>query len=65
MAKRSLGELNQHQRHAVQYWANQMGVTEAHAVNWLNRLDDRQGASVWDSIDRIAQRFEQCGCADC
>jgi hypothetical protein len=65
MDKRSLGDLSRHQRIALQLFAQRMGVTETHMVNWLNRLDDRPGAIPWTNLDRMAKRFEECGCADC
>jgi hypothetical protein len=65
MDKRPLGDLSKHERFAVQLFAQRMGVSESHMVNWLNRLDDRPGEAPWASVDRIAKRFEDCGCADC
>jgi hypothetical protein len=64
MDKRSLGELSEYQRLALQMFAERMGVGESHMVNWLNRLDDRPGAKPWTDLDRIAKRFEDCGCAE-
>jgi hypothetical protein len=65
MAKRSLGELTKYQRKALTHWANHMGVTEGHMVNWLNGLDGSQAKSPWANLDNVANQLEGCGCDDC
>jgi len=65
MAKRSLGELSNFQRLALQAFAQRMGVSESHMVNWLNRLEENPAAHPWTNLDALAKRFQECGCADC
>jgi hypothetical protein len=60
MAKRSLGELNDSQRKVLNVWAEHMGVSERHMVNWLNNMDNRKDDSSWDSLDKAASAVHDC-----
>lgn len=65
MAKRSLGDLNLHQRVILAHWANHMGVSEPHLVNWLNSMSNTPLQNPWGNLDEAAEAIAQCGCADC
>jgi hypothetical protein len=60
MAKRSLGELNEPQRKVLNVWAQHMGVSEGHMVNWLNNMDNRKDDSPWGDLDKAASAVHDC-----
>jgi hypothetical protein len=60
MAKRSVGELNDPQRKVLNMWAQHMGVSERHMVNWLNNMDNRKDDSPWDNLDTVAGLIHDC-----
>jgi len=60
MTKRSLGDLNDSQRIALNEWAYRLGVTESYMVNWLNKLDDLPTHNVWGNLDTVAEAIANC-----
>jgi hypothetical protein len=58
MAERTYGQLSLAQRLVLRDFAQHMGVSDRHMVNWMNKLDTRKEVTIWADLDTTADRVE-------